>query len=285
MTKYSQKEKGRTSRKWGIFLVVFGLMLVLSTGIEGEAAVGSLGFVIILIGIFIIAVAFNIDKGGKKEELAAKQEGNGASVQNVADGIYYEKDNLGTRQETMSQAIAYWMGERMGLSVKPPFTLFTMPSAESAKSALLELPFMHEAGDSGKIICERLMTYGYYETTLNDMPTGKYEVLVAGNDLTLDEYNLAEEAFKRQGGICKNHDAPEASVKADDTAGDASKVTYRETVKGNDGTSVYEVYNGPDKACAIAFLKNKPITRKFYYVVVDTPEGSFGRDINGLYKE
>lgn len=30
---------------------------------------------------------------------------------------------------------------------------------------------------------------------------------------------------------------------------------------------------------------NTTLTQKMYYVVVDTPEGSFGRDINGLYQE
>ena len=30
---------------------------------------------------------------------------------------------------------------------------------------------------------------------------------------------------------------------------------------------------------------NTSLTPKVYYVVVDTPEGSFGRDINGLYQE
>ena len=67
--------------------------------------------------------------------------------------------------------------------------------------------------------------------------------------------------------------------------GDKSKVKYKETVKGNDGISVYEVYTGPDKPSAIEFLKDKTVTQKMYYVVVDTPEGSFGRDINGLYQE
>lgn len=198
---------------------------------------------------------------------------------------YFEKDNIGTRQETMQQAISYWMGERQGLSVKPPFTLFTFSAASEAEAALLELPFIHKAADSQKLICDRLMTFGFYETTLNGSPTGQYEAVVIGNDLTLDEFKLAEEVFVRHGGICKNHEAPDPSVKANLIKGDKSKVKYKETVKGNDGISVYEVYTGPDKPSAIAFLKDKAVTKNLYYVVVDTPEGSFGRDINGLYQE
>lgn len=205
----------------------------------------------------------------------------------VKDGteLFLEKDNMGTRQETMSQAIAYWMGERMGLSVKPPFTMFTMPSAEAAESALLELPFIHKAEDSGKLICDRLMTYGYYETTLNGQPTGQFEAMITGSDLTLDEFKIAEEAFKKYGGTLKNHDEPDASVVAENMEGDASLVKYSETVKGNDGISTYEVYNGPNKASAVAFLKTKQVTKRMYYIVVDTPEGSFGKDINGFYQE
>ena len=200
-------------------------------------------------------------------------------------GGYYERDNVGTRQDTVSQANAYWLGERFKMPVKPPFTLFTMPSKRAAEEVLLSLPFMHRAKDSGKIICDRIMTYGVYETTLNGKPTGEYEVLITGFEFTLDEYNKAEEGFTKRGGKCKSHEAPDASVTVDTRKGDASKVRYKETVRGNDGVSTYEVYSAPDKASATAFLKTKPVTRKLYYIVVDTPEGSFGRDINGFYQE
>lgn len=199
--------------------------------------------------------------------------------------IWNEADNVGTRQETMSQAMSYWMMERPRLSVKPPFTMFDMPDEDSAKKAMLELPFMHRAEDSGKLVCERMMTFGCYAVTENGKPTGQYEIMIAGNDLTLTEFQQAEEIFARFGGTRKNSDAPSANVKVPIKAGDASKVRYAETVRGNDGTSTYEVYKGPDKASAVAFLKTKPVAKQLYYVVVDTPEGSFGRDINGFYQE
>ena len=198
---------------------------------------------------------------------------------------FYERDNMGTRQESMSQAMSYWMVERMGKAEKPPFTLFTMPSARAAEEALLELPFIHKAADSGKLICDRLMTFGYYETTENGTPTGEYEALVTGSDLTLEEFKLAEEAFTKRGGTCKNHDAPSATIKAQATHGDVKKVRYKETVKGNDGISTYEVYTAPDKASAMAYLRTRTVSQRLYYVVVETPEGNFGRDINGFYQE
>ncbi|MBR0405477.1 MAG: hypothetical protein IJI68_09830 [Eggerthellaceae bacterium] len=198
---------------------------------------------------------------------------------------YTEKDNMGTRQDTFSKAYSYWTFERPGLKVRPPFTLFYFSSAEDAEAALLELPYIHKASDSGKLVCDRLMHFGYYELEEGGKLLGRFEALVCGNDFTLDEFNQAEDAFRRHGGNLKSHDAPEAYVKVQTAAGDASKVKFKEKVRGDDGQSVYEVYTGPDKASAMEFLKGKPVNKKLYFVVVDTPEGSFGRDIMGFYQE
>lgn len=201
----------------------------------------------------------------------------------VPKGTYTEADNVGTRQETMQQASAYWLFERPGLSKKPQFTLFTMPSAESAEAALLELPFIHKASDSKKLVCDRIMTFGYYAITGDGIPSGQYEALVCGMDLTLKEFRQAEAAFTAHGGTRKSSDAPGASVKATVAGGNAKSVRYKEKITKNGAT--YEVYVAPDKASAIAFLKGKQVALRQYYVCVDTPEGSFGRDINGIYQE
>ena len=200
----------------------------------------------------------------------------------VSVATYTEADNVGTRQETMSQASVYWLFERPGLSKRPQFTLFTMPSAESAKAALLELPFIHEASDSKKLICDRIMTYGYYSVASEGVPAGTCEALVCGMDLTLSEFNRAEAAFTEHGGKRKSSDAPNPSVKAPAASGNAKSARYQEKIVKNGAT--YEVYSAPDKASAIAFLKGKRVTQGQYYLCVDTPEGSFGRDINGIYQ-
>lgn len=205
-----------------------------------------------------------------------------AKKETTPAGTYTEADNVGTRQETMSQATAYWLYERPGLSRAPQFALFIMPSAQSARAALLELPFIHEASDSKKLICERIMAFGYYPVTYEGAPTGTCEALVSGMDLTLAEFNQAEAAFTKHGGKCKNSDAPDSSVKAPSGAANAKSVKYREKLVKNGAT--YEVYAAPNQASAVAFLKGKRVAQGQYYIFVDTPEGSFGRDINGIYQ-
>ena len=201
--------------------------------------------------------------------------------------IYYERDNVGIRQETIAQAIAYWKKERPGLSDQPPFTLFTFPSAAEAEKAMLELPFIHKAADSGKLICDRMMTFGCYATKTRGVQKGQaqYEVMVTGSNLTQDELLFAETVFSSYQGICKVRNVPSANSDSPDAGGNVALIRYSGTIKGNDGISTYEIYSGPDKASAFAFLRNKTVVRRYYYIIVDTPAGSFGKDCVGFYRE
>lgn len=59
-------------------------------------------------------------------------------------------------------------------------------------------------------------------------------------------------------------------------------VTFVETLRKDKFT--YEVYRANSKQEALAFLQSKKVTKKLYYIEVETPEGTFGRDINGIYE-
>lgn len=47
----------------------------------------------------------------------------------------------------------------------------------------------------------------------------------------------------------------------------------------------FKIFKASDAASAKAFLQGETVDRKFLYLVVETPEGNYGRDINGVYKE
>ena len=197
---------------------------------------------------------------------------------------YLEKDNLGTRQDTEQKATAYWIS-RITMPEKHPFTLFKFTSELSAEQALLELPYIHKAKDTNNLICRKLLIFGYYKTK-----EGIYEAILCGKDLTLDEFNKAENAFKKHGGILKNNLKPsnlaENKQKKEENM---NKVGNSDNVKFNkkyqEGPFTYECYLAKNKADAMAFLNKKTVGKSLYYIVVDTPEGNFGRDINGIYEE
>lgn len=47
----------------------------------------------------------------------------------------------------------------------------------------------------------------------------------------------------------------------------------------------YRTYKGSNTATAIAFLAQNPVTEMHHYIVVETREGKYGRDISGMFDE
>ena len=78
-------------------------------------------------------------------------------------GGFTEKDNIGTRHETFEHAFAYW-SDRMVKQKKDPFVLYTFDSESQAREALLDLPCIHVANDSRKLICTEVLIFGHYAT-------------------------------------------------------------------------------------------------------------------------
>lgn len=50
-------------------------------------------------------------------------------------------------------------------------------------------------------------------------------------------------------------------------------------------TMTYEVYTARNKIDALAFLEKKKVERDRYYIIVETPEGNWGKDSMGIFKE
>ena len=158
---------------------------------------------------------------------------------------------------------------------------YRVKTARNAESGYLTV----SAADSGKLICDRRMTFGCYATKTRGALKEQYEVMVTGSDLTEDELFFAESFFSGYQGRCKVRNVPSACADSPAAGGNAALVRYAKTIKGNDGISTYEIYSGPDKASAFAFLNEKNVSRRYYYIIVDTPEGSFGKDCIGFYQE
>ena len=51
------------------------------------------------------------------------------------------------------------------------------------------------------------------------------------------------------------------------------------------GRNTYEVYTAKTKDEALEFLRGKSVSKKLHYIVVETPEGKWGLDIDGIYEE
>lgn len=215
-----------------------------------------------------------LDKLFGKEAQAKKEPGSKS---------FTEKDNMGTRHDTLEIATAYWSA-RISSPKKDAFVMYTFDNEKDAREALLELPCIHVAEDTRKLICSDVLIFGYYP-----IEQGKYEALVCGDDLTYELWQQAKESFAKHGGQRKNDLEPEkhAAPAAKAEAVKPGRVVFvREDRQQKHGaTMIYRVHKAPDAASAKAFLEKNPVTRQFYYIVVETPEGNYCRDIQGIYKE
>lgn len=198
---------------------------------------------------------------------------------------FKEKDNRGTRHDTLGFATGYWMA-RMSQVKKDPFVMYIFDNAKDAREALLELPCIKVAGDTENLICTEILHFGYYQQS-----DGKYEALICGDDLTHEMWEQAKASFAKHGGRRKNDLEPEkraAAAPKIEAASPESVVFVREDRKPSQlagKTCIYRVYKGPNAASARAFLEKNPVNKELYYIIVETPEGNYARDIQGMYKE
>jgi len=155
---------------------------------------------------------------------------------------------------------------------------------EDARAALLALPCIHVASDSGKLICTQVLIFGYYKQT-----DGQYEAVICGDELPLELWEQAKTSFAKHGGRLKNELAPanRSRPASGSVPADVSEVLFdREERHQQMGiTMIYRIHKAPDAASAQAFLQRHPVTTNHLYIVVETPEGTYGRDVDGIYKE
>jgi hypothetical protein len=197
--------------------------------------------------------------------------------------VFTEKDNMGMRQDTLSKANTYWITRNMSQKFDP-FAVYVFAREGDARDALLSLDCIHRANDTGKLICTKTLTFGYYQ-----IEDGRFEAIIAGEELDHDLWTAAKENFIKHGGTRKNDQEPEkkAAPPTVTTKPEPEKVTFvREDRQQKMGhTMIYRIYKAPDAASAKAFLAQNPINKNFFYIIVETPEGNYGRDIEGIYKE
>jgi hypothetical protein len=224
-----------------------------------------------------------VGNNNKPSQSPYKMDSAKGEVKTPVAKTFTEKDNLGSRHDTYSQASSYWMA-RITSPKKDPFTMFIFDDADSARKALLELPCINLAEDSHQLICTEVLIFGYYP-----VDGGKFEALICGDDLTHELWEQARTSFARYGGRCKNELEPEKHLlrtQSQQVTWTGDVVFIREDRKQSMGkTMIYRIYKGTNASSAQAFLRQHPVDKQFLYIVVETPEGNYCRDIQGMYKE
>ena len=194
------------------------------------------------------------------------------------------RHNKGTRLDTLSKANAYYMS-CLTKGELPPSMQCLFDGETEALRALTSLSYMRKASDTGELVATQPIHFGYYENE-----RGESMVLISGKSFSHDLWREAKEKFVAAGGKITADKEPEKDTNriSASTAAEASSITFvREECKAGPlgSMNTYRTYRGPSKAAAMAFLQANPVNKPLYYIVVETPEGDFGRDISGIYEE
>ncbi len=199
--------------------------------------------------------------------------------------IWQEDSNVGTRIESYSQACG------LMIRIPPePNLVYIFRSAENAQKALLDLPFIFLASDSGKMISTEIVGFGFYEVGKN-----LFQAIIVGKGLTYDLWKLAKKSFiDNDGSFYSETEVPQSSPTispdSDNTLTTNDVVFIKEYEEFDDrGGKInlvkYVIYRADNKYQALKWLSQNKVSKNFYYLIIETPEGNFGRDIQGIYQE
>jgi hypothetical protein len=165
------------------------------------------------------------------------------------------------------------------------YVAYLFPTSQAAQDALLQLSFVSQGAD-GQLKSSRAIELGTYAHQ------GKFVAFVGGTEL---HYALWREASAVLPEIAEAEyfrvsEAPEVMLEIPDIEQllrDAD--LHIEHVENREGEgkdySQYYVYRAPDKQNALEFLKRANVTEAGVHVIVQTPEGTWGKDENGIYQE
>ena len=189
------------------------------------------------------------------------------------------RDNFGTFLNSFDKSFASWQPYQFNNYTGS--LIFKFNTLKEAKNALSLLSYIHVASDNGELVSTKIIEYGYFKNE------SKSDVVIWGPSLTMEMWEEAKEKLSNAGGILFSSQKPKegnsAIIKEGNVKPKIEKVKFvRDEQRGK---SQYKIYSGQSKESAMEFLQKNPVTESFYYIIIETPEGNYARDIMGIYRE
>ena len=217
--------------------------------------------------------------------LAAQDEaafGTDKIVTNEVTGPFYEKDNQALRIHRLSQADEFWSAyENWRPNI--PFLRYVFDNQHQALEALLSITCIHNAEDTGHLICTAPITLGCYRII-----DGRYEAFLAGEFLTYSIWSEATEKFSSHHGKYLNQLKPETNERFKLQKSASQQVIFKREYYQLDltDTKFYQIFETTNTQVAWVFLlrRENVITDRTRYIHVETPEGIICRDANGIHR-
>jgi len=195
---------------------------------------------------------------------------------------FYERDNRAFRIQRISQANEFW-NEYEKQRPNTPFLRYVFDNKLQALEALLSVTCIHEAADTGHLICTEPITVGCYRTI-----DGRYEAFLAGEKLTYKVWSEATEKFSSGSGKYRNQHKPETQERYKRQKSASQQVAFKKEYYQIEltCTKFYRIFEASTTQAAWAFLLHREnvITDHKRFIHVETPEGIICRDANGVHR-
>jgi len=196
-------------------------------------------------------------------------------------GSFYEKDCQAVRIHRLSQANDFW-SEYEKWRPTIPFLRYVFDTQLQALEALLSVTCIHQAEDTGHLICTEPITMGCYR-----LIDGRYEVFLAGEKLDYKTWSEATEKFSSSCGQYRNQLRPETYERFKRQSQADLVVFKKEYYEINlTDTLFFQIFEASSFVAAKNFLLRHEnlITARNRYIHVITPNGTLCRDISGIYE-
>jgi len=203
------------------------------------------------------------------------------SAENEMDGLFYEKDNCAVRIDRISQANDFWY-EYEKSRPQIPFLRYVFDTQLQAMEALLSVTCIHQAEDTGLLVCTEPITMGCCR-----MLDSRYEVFLAGEKLTYPTWSEATEKFSARHGRYRNQLRPETYERFKSLAQADHVVLEKEYYELTlTETKHYQIFRASNFVAAKNFLRQNEnaVTAPHHYILVKAPKGTIIRDIDGIHE-
>ncbi len=162
---------------------------------------------------------------------------------------------------------------------------FRFPTEEDATGALSALSYIMAGSKPGQFRCGPALHFGVYPDER------RYVAFVGGPALSLSMWREAVGKWSETEGAAEYRVSGPPAKKAiipdpETLSGKASEVVVADEHEGEAGDfSHYYTFHAPDRESAMAFLRKVVVPAPGEYVIVETPEGHWGKDHRGTYRE
>ncbi len=193
--------------------------------------------------------------------------------------LYTTQDNVGTIIHDYGHYQGLLLSVMKTQAENPGVAAFSFPDQGIAQQALNELSYIKTAQDTGNPISLLTIDYGVF---LSD----GWVAVVHGKGLTKEAHEEAVRVFLKHGGKELANRVPQKASASDVSAAAEGTVSFshRQDLSKSGGIGSKMIYKATMKPAAVEFLKNQKINEMYFYIEIETPEGSVGKDIDGIYE-